>query len=62
MQHYRLPEAERRGYKNVFDALIRITKEEGVFTLWRVSIWKTILLIFFIFPYKEERKKILNGL
>ena len=31
----RLPEAERRGYKNVFDALIRITKEEGVFTLWR---------------------------
>jgi len=31
----RVPEAERRGYKNVFDALIRITKEEGLFTLWR---------------------------
>ncbi|XP_042904524.1 mitochondrial 2-oxoglutarate/malate carrier protein isoform X1 [Parasteatoda tepidariorum] len=31
----RLPEAERRGYKNVFDALIRITREEGVLTLWR---------------------------
>lgn len=31
----RLPVAERRGYKNVFDALIRITREEGVLTLWR---------------------------
>lgn len=31
----RLPLAERRGYKNVFDALLRITKEEGVLTLWR---------------------------
>ncbi|ESO11150.1 hypothetical protein HELRODRAFT_104748 [Helobdella robusta] len=31
----RLPPAERRGYKNVFDALYRITKEEGVLTLWR---------------------------
>ncbi|KAK6057617.1 hypothetical protein COOONC_04865 [Cooperia oncophora] len=32
-----LPE-QRRNYKNVFDALIRVVKEEGVFTLWRVSI------------------------
>lgn len=31
----RLPAAERRGYKNVFDALVRITREEGVLTLWR---------------------------
>lgn len=34
----RLPPAERRGYKNVFDALIRITREEGLFTLWRGCI------------------------
>lgn len=34
----RLPLAERRGYKNVFDALIRITREEGVLTLWRGCI------------------------
>lgn len=34
----RLPAAERRGYKNVFDALIRITREEGVLTLWRGCI------------------------
>ena len=31
----RLPLAERRNYKNVFDALIRITREEGLLTLWR---------------------------
>ncbi|XP_065060805.1 mitochondrial 2-oxoglutarate/malate carrier protein-like isoform X2 [Rhopilema esculentum] len=31
----RLPPAEQRGYKNVFDALIRVVREEGVLTLWR---------------------------
>jgi hypothetical protein len=31
----RLPVEQRRGYKNAFDALVRITKEEGVTTLWR---------------------------
>ena len=30
--------AERRNYKNVFDALFRMTKEEGIFTLWRGAI------------------------
>ncbi len=29
------PMAERRGYKNVFDALMRISREEGVLKLWR---------------------------
>ena len=28
------PEAERRNYKNVVDALTRISKEEGVAALW----------------------------
>ena len=28
-----LPMKERRGYKNVFDALIRMTKEEGKFPI-----------------------------
>lgn len=32
----RLPPAERRGYRNVFDALLRMAREEGVATLWRV--------------------------
>lgn len=31
----RLPLEERRGYTNVFNALARITREEGVTTLWR---------------------------
>jgi len=31
----RLPHAERRHYKNVFNALIRISREEGFFTMWR---------------------------
>ena len=31
----RLPKNEQRGYKNVFDALFRVIKEEGVLTLWR---------------------------
>ncbi|CAH8833700.1 unnamed protein product [Trichobilharzia szidati] len=34
----RLPPAERRNYSNVFNALIRITREEGLLTLWRGAI------------------------
>jgi solute carrier family 25 oxoglutarate transporter 11 len=34
----KLPPNERRGYKNVFNALGRIAKEEGVATLWKVKI------------------------
>mmetsp|Transcript_25187 Transcript_25187/g.62358 ORF Transcript_25187/g.62358 Transcript_25187/m.62358 type:complete len:306 (-) Transcript_25187:619-1536(-) len=33
----RLPVAERRGYTNVFNALYRIAKEEGILTCWRGS-------------------------
>ena len=34
----RLPASERRNYKNVFNALIRITREEGVAAMWRGAI------------------------
>lgn len=34
----RLPVEQRRNYKHVFNALYRIAREEGVLTLWRVSI------------------------
>lgn len=34
----RLPLAERRNYSGVFNALIRIIREEGVLTLWRGCI------------------------
>lgn len=34
----RLPVEQRRNYSNVFNALYRISKEEGVLALWRVSL------------------------
>jgi len=34
----RLPPAERRNYSSAFNALARITREEGLFTLWRGTI------------------------
>lgn len=34
----RLPLAERRNYTSVFNALARIAREEGLFTLWRGTI------------------------
>ncbi|NWU04414.1 M2OM protein, partial [Urocynchramus pylzowi] len=34
----KLPPGERRGYHNVFDALVRMAREEGVLTLWRGCI------------------------
>ncbi|VEN56785.1 unnamed protein product [Callosobruchus maculatus] len=34
----RLPPAERRNYSNVFNALSRIVKEEGLLTLWRGAV------------------------
>lgn len=34
----RAPTAERRGYTSVFDALGRVTREEGLATLWRGTL------------------------
>lgn len=34
----RAPVNERRGYKSVFDALTRVSREEGVATLWRGTL------------------------
>jgi solute carrier family 25 oxoglutarate transporter 11 len=31
----RLPPEQRRGYKNVFDALFRVSREEGALAMWR---------------------------
>ena len=33
-----LPADQRRNYKSVFDALIRIFREEGITALWRGAI------------------------
>lgn len=34
----RLPEADRRNYKHVGDALVRMVREEGLVTLWRGAV------------------------
>lgn len=34
----KLPEAERRGYKNFFDAFTRIAKTEGLFSMWQTGV------------------------
>lgn len=34
----RLPAAERRNYKHVGDALVRMVREEGLLTLWRGAV------------------------
>ena len=34
----KLPVQERRGYKNVFECLIRIIREESVFALWKGAL------------------------
>ncbi|XP_071577429.1 mitochondrial 2-oxoglutarate/malate carrier protein [Temnothorax nylanderi] len=34
----RLPVEQRRNYKNVFDAFVRIAREERIFTLWRGTV------------------------
>jgi len=33
-----LPAAERRNYKNAFEAIFRIARDEGLFTLWRGAL------------------------
>lgn len=42
----RLPPEQRRGYRNVFDALLRICREEGVLAMWRGCT--LVLLLFYV--------------
>ena len=57
-----LPENERRNYKNVFDALFRTVKEEGLFTLWRGSFPTVIRAMAMNFsllvPFEEAKKRL----
>jgi len=34
----KLPEAERRGYKSIFDAVGKIARSEGVFSMWQTGV------------------------
>lgn len=50
----RLPVEQRRCYTNVANALIRIVREEGVPTLWRVQLKFSIFQLMFCESSKGE--------
>jgi solute carrier family 25 oxoglutarate transporter 11 len=57
-----LPPAERRNYKNVFNAFSRITKEEGPLALWRgctpTVIRAIVLNLAMLAPYDEVKERL----
>jgi solute carrier family 25 oxoglutarate transporter 11 len=57
-----LPLVERRNYRNVFDALSRIVREEGFRNLWKGSmptlVRGTIINLCMLAPYDEIRERI----
>lgn len=57
-----LPPAERRNYKNVFDAFSRITREEGFFALWRGAtptvVRAMVLNLGMLAPYDEVKERL----
>lgn len=60
----RLPEAERRNYKNVVDAFRRISKDEGFFALWRGAtptiIRAIVLNLAMLSSYDEVKERIMK--
>jgi len=63
-----LPAAERRNYKSVSDAFMRIVKEEGILKLWTgcfPTVVRAVVLNFgMLGPYDEAKEfcnKKLNG-
>ncbi|EAR88745.2 2-oxoglutarate/malate carrier protein (macronuclear) [Tetrahymena thermophila SB210] len=57
-----LPAHKRRNYKNVMDAMVRMVKEEGFFTLWRGSIPTIVRAVFInvsmLTTYDEVKERI----
>jgi hypothetical protein len=45
----KLPVEQRRGYKNAFNAIFRIAKEEGVTALWKVNSNEFLSVHYFYF-------------
>ena len=60
-----LPPAERRNYKNVFDAFARISKEDGILGLWRgctPTIVRAIALnLAMLASYDEVKEQLLHS-
>jgi solute carrier family 25 oxoglutarate transporter 11 len=59
-----LPAAERRNYKNAFDALVRIGREEGAKTLWRGSVTNMVravaMNVGMLATYDEAKERIMH--
>lgn len=59
----RLPPDQRRNYKNVFDALARVSREEGVISMWKgcspTVIRAIVLNAAQLSVYSEAKKKLL---
>lgn len=60
---FTLPISQRRNYKNVINAISRILKEEGVFTLWRGStptVFRAMSINFGMLAPFDQAKEILS--
>jgi solute carrier family 25 oxoglutarate transporter 11 len=59
-----LPAAERRNYKNAFDALVRIGREEGAKTLWRGAVTNMVravaMNVGMLATYDEAKERIMH--
>jgi len=58
-----LPLEERRNYKNVFDAFVKITKQEGFLALWTgitpTIVRAMVLNLAMLASYDEVKEKLL---
>ena len=61
-----LPESMRRNYKNVFEAFTRISKEEGIQSLWTgglITITRACSMnIFMLVSYEESKERLSRNL
>jgi solute carrier family 25 oxoglutarate transporter 11 len=59
-----LPVAERRNYKNVFNAFARISQEDGILGLWRGAtptvIRAVVLNLAMLASYDEVKEMVLE--
>lgn len=61
-----LPPDQRRNYKNVFDGVARVTREEGVIKLWRGCLptiaRACIMNLALLAPFEEFKVKLKNAI
>jgi solute carrier family 25 oxoglutarate transporter 11 len=61
-----LPLAERRNYKNVFDAFVKISREDGILGLWRGAtptiIRAIVLNLAMLSSYDEVKERLMEAM